>query len=332
VTWLVWRQHRNQAYLVAAGLAAFAVLFLITGRQMASQYQSALKSCTASHTCGSLGNTLNLGNPVLSLLINLTLLVPCLLGAFWGGPLVARELETGTSQFAWMQSVTRSRWLIVKVGWVLLAATVGAGAIAAIVTWWSGPVNAVESGRFLPGQFDVQGIAPVGYALFAVALGIAAGALLRRTVPALAVTIGVYAAVRIAIAEYLRPHYMTAIYMTYKLSFGHQTPSVAGSYLLISRGVVGPAGHAPSSAARFGASVDINGTRVSNLTSACRAAVFQGPSKFFSCLNADGYRAFITYQPASRFWAFQGIETGVFVILAAALLAVTAFVVLRRDA
>ena len=36
MTWVVWRQHRNQAYLAAAALAAFAVLLLITGREMAS--------------------------------------------------------------------------------------------------------------------------------------------------------------------------------------------------------------------------------------------------------------------------------------------------------
>ena len=331
MTWLVWRQHRNQGYLAAAALAAFAALFLVTGAQIASQYQSALRSCAASHSCGSLASTLNLGDPVLSLLINLTLLVPCLLGVFWGGPLVARELETGTSQFAWMQSITRRRWLSVKVGWALLVAATGAGVIAAIVTWWSGPVNALQHGRFVPGQFDVQGIAPVGYALFAVALGITAGALLRRTVPALAATIGGYAAVRIVIAEYLRPHYMTALKVTYPLSFSHQTPSLPGSYLQVSLGVTGPSGHPPSSQA-FGAGVDINGTRISNLPSACQAVIGQGPAKLFSCLNADGYRAFITYQPASRFWTFQGIETGIFVILAAALVAVTAIVVLRRDA
>ena len=55
------------------------------------------------------------------------------------------------------------------------------------------------------------------------------------------------------------------------------------------------------------------------LTSSCRAAL-------------TGFRSFVTYQPASRFWAFQGIETGVFVVLAAILLAVTAVVLIRRDA
>ena len=132
MTWLVWRQHRNQAYFAAAALAAFAVLLLVTGRQMASQYQSALAACAPSHSCGNLANTLTLGSPAMSALVTLTVVVPCLLGVFWGGPLVARELETGTSQLAWMQGVTRRRWLTVKVGWALLAAAAWGGAVAAL--------------------------------------------------------------------------------------------------------------------------------------------------------------------------------------------------------
>jgi ABC-type transport system involved in multi-copper enzyme maturation permease subunit len=226
MTWLVWRQHRNQAYLAAA-LAAFAVLVLITGRQMASQYQSALTSCAATHTCGNLANTLILGTPVLSLLVTLTVVVPCLLGVFWGRPLVARELETGTSQFAWMQSITRSRWLTVKAGWVLLAAAAWGGAVSALVTWWSSPVNALNHQNFQPGQLDIQGIVPVGYALFAVALGIAAGTLLRRTLPALAVTIGVFTFLRLVIGQDLRSHYLTALTKTF--SFLHPPALPKGS-------------------------------------------------------------------------------------------------------
>ncbi len=52
----------------------------------------------------------------------------------------------------------------------------------------------------------------------------------------------------------------------------------------------------------------------------------------FSCLQAHGWRGFATYQPASRYWPFQGIETGIFVLLAAALIAVTFVIIRRRDA
>lgn len=332
MTWLVWRQHRNQAYFAAAALALFAVLLVGTGRQMASQYHSALTSCAVSRSCGNLAKTLSLGTAVVFLLVTLTLVVPCLLGMFWGGPLVARELETGTSQFAWMQSMTRSRWLTVKAGWALLAAAAWGGAVAALVTWWSSPVNALNHQNFQPGQFDIQGIVPVGYALFAVALGIAAGALLRRTLPALAVTLGVFVAVRIVVADYLRPHYMTALTMIY--SFLHHPVLPAGSYWVVSGGLVGPDGQVSGSHALGGPHLSINGVPISvgNLPPVCQTLVFQGPHKFFPCLTAHGYREFITYQPASRYWAFQGIETGIFVLLAAVLIAVTAIAVTRRDA
>jgi hypothetical protein len=333
MTWVVWRQHRSQAYRAAAALAAFAVLLLVTGRQMASQYQSALTACAASHSCGNLANTLNLEAPGLSAVVTLTVVVPCLLGVFWGGPLVARELETGTTQFAWTQGITRSRWLTAKAGWALLAAAAWGGAVSALVTWWSSPVNALNHQNFQPGQFDIQGIVPVGYALFAVALGLAVGTLLRRTLPAMAITIGVFTFLRLVIGQDFRSHYITAITKTF--TFLHRPPLPTGSYWLVSGGVIGPGAQIPSSSLTGnGPHINIGGVSInpSNLPSACRTLVFQGPQQLFSCLTARGYHAFITYQPASRYWAFQGIETGIFVLLAAALLAVTAFVVLRRDA
>ncbi|HTZ92571.1 MAG TPA: hypothetical protein VMB74_09270 [Streptosporangiaceae bacterium] len=333
MTWLVWRQHRNQAYIAAAALGAFAILLLVTGRQMASQYQTALSACAASHTCGNLENTLILGTPAVSLLVTLTVVVPCLLGVFWGGPLVARELETGTSQFAWMQGVTRRRWIAVKVGWALLGAAVWGGAVSALVTWWSSPVNALKQQIFQPSQFDIQGIVPVGYAVFAVALGITAGALLRRTLPAMAITLVVFTVLRLVIGQDFRGRYLTPITKTFGFS-GHAALAFpTGSYWLVSGGVVGPGGQMMSQA-HGGPGVSLDGVPLplAGLPSACRMLVFSNPQKFGSCLAARGYHLFISYQPAGRYWAFQGIEAGIFLLLAAALVAVTAIVVLRRDA
>ncbi|MBO0816374.1 MAG: hypothetical protein J2P30_14685 [Actinobacteria bacterium] len=332
MTWLVWRQHRNQAYFAAAALAVFAVLLLVTGRQMASQYHAALTSCAASNACGNLANTLALGTPLLFFLVTLTVVVPCLLGVFWGGPLVARELETGTNQFAWTQGITRSRWLTAKAGWVLLAAAVWGGAVSALVTWWSSPVNALKHQNFQPGQFDIQGIVPVGYAVFAVALGIAAGTLLRRTLPALAITVGVFTFLRLVIGQDFRPHYLAALTRTF--NFLHPLALPKGSYWLVSGGIAGPGGQVAGSQAHSGPGISFGGVPVplNDVPPACRTLVFQGPREFGSCLAAHGYRGFITYQPAGRYWTFQGIETGIFVLLAAALIAVTAIAVIRRDA
>ena len=324
MTWLVWRLHRTQLYIAAALLAALTVLLLVTGLQMASQYHAALAACGASHSCANLASTLFLGSHAVGFLVIMTLGVPAVFGLFWGAPLVAAELETGTSQFTWMQSVTRKRWLAVTAGWMLLAAAAWGGAVSALVTWWSGPDNALQLDQFKPGRFDIMGIVPVGYALFAIALGLCAGALLRRTLPALAVTLAGFIAVRAVITLWLRPHYLSAITVTYKLFSGY-TPT--GSYWQLGQGVISPAGQlvpAPNGAA-------VDGIPVGSLPSACAAAargVRPGPS----CRQAlAAFHGFITYQPASRFWAFQGIEFGIFAALAAALITVTAVVLLRRD-
>ena len=108
-------------------------------------------------------------------LVVATAAVPLLAGLFWGAPTVAHELETGTNQFAWTQSITRRRWLAVRAGWLLLAAAILAGAVSALVTWWMGPDHALNADAFKVNRFDITGIAPVGYAIFAMALGICAG-------------------------------------------------------------------------------------------------------------------------------------------------------------
>jgi hypothetical protein len=324
MTWLVWRLHRTQLYIAAGLLAALTVLLLVTGLQMASQYHSAVAACTANHSCANLASTLFLGSHAVGFGVIMTLGVPALFGLFWGAPLVASELETGTSQFAWMQSVTRKRWLAVTAGEMLVAAAAWGGAVSALVTWWSGPDNALQLDQFKPGRFDIMGIVPVGYALFAMALGLCAGALLRRTLPAIAVTLAGFIVVRAAVTLWLRPHYMSAVTVTYKLFSGY-TP--AGSYWQLGQGIRSPGGAlvpAPNGAA-------VDGIPIGSLPSVCAASA-SGVRPTPSCRQAlAAYHGFITYQPASRYWAFQGIEFGIFAALAALLIAVTAVVLLRRD-
>jgi hypothetical protein len=324
MTWLTWRQHRIHTYIGAAVLAAFAVLIVVTGLQMASQYHDAIAACTATNSCVNQGG-LFLGNHAVGFLVIATLGAPVLVGLFWGAPLIAAELETGTAGFAWVQSVTRKRWFAVKTGWGLVAAVVWGGVFSGLVTWWSGPNNALHRDAFNPGRFDIMNIAPVGYALFAMALGVCAGVLLRRTLPAIAVTLAGFIAVRAVIALWLRPHYMHAVTATHNIFNGY-TP--AGSYWQLAQGITAPNGQVlpqPNGLAAFGipdsylphacAALTQAGSRV---TPACRAAL-------------AGFRGFITYQPADRYWAFQGIETGIFIALSAILVTVAALL-LRRDA
>ena len=328
MTWLVWRQHRVQYLVGAALLAAFAVMIVITGEQVSHQFHSAQAACAAGQPCRSLGG-LFMGSKVVGFLVLATLGTPVLVGLFWGAPLVAAEAEAGTTQFAWMQSVTRKRWLAVKIGWMLLAAALWGGVISTLVTWWASPTNAEQLNQFDPGRFDIMGIVPVGYSVFAVALGVTAGALLRRTLPALAVTLAGFVAVRVVITLWLRSHYISPVTVTYNV-LGNAPAT--GAYWRLASGIIGPGGQRlpqPNNTPYF------DGIPWTYLPHACSVMTSPSPpdNPPAACVQAlSHFRAYLTYQPGDRFWAFQGVETGIFLVLAAALIAVTAMTLLRRDA
>jgi hypothetical protein len=329
MTWVIWRQYRASAAIAGAILAAFAVLSLITGLQDGTRWHAALASCATNGTCGNLSQIVSLttgpaGGPVSTLTV-LTLAVPLLSGMFWGGPAVAGERETGTVQFAWTQSVTRRRWLSVKTGWLLLAGAVFGGAVAGLVTWWYAPLNALHQNQFQPGYFGLQGIVPIGYAVFAVALGIAAGTLTGRSLPALAVTAGLFLAVRLAVTYRVRVHFMPAVTTINSVT---QSFTPKGAFWQLAQGVVRPGGQLTTTLIANPGTLQQNpgGT----WPASCQQA--QQMNSVLACLAHLGYRSFTTYQPGYRFWPFQFIETGVFAALAAALIAVTFFLVRRRDA
>ena len=326
MTWLVWRQYRAQGAIASVLLAAAAAVILANGFQIASHWHSMLAACSGNSTC--LQQQAPLVNGVVSDLPYLSLIVPTVLGVLWGAPLVAHELETRTSDFAWTQSVTRTRWLTVKAGWLLLAAAACGGAIAALTTWWSGPINAHFASAFTPGQFDTQGIVPIGYAVFAMALGIAAGTVARRTLPAIAVVLGGFIALRLVISDFLRPHYLAAVTIYYHVT-GSFTPP--GQAWVLAQGAISKTGRVVPAGW---------GSLYPALPASCQKLLPGSPTEksgtslnaVFSCMQAHGWRGFATYQPSSRYWPFQGIETGIYVLLAAALIAVTFVILRRRDA
>jgi hypothetical protein len=342
MTWLTWRQYRLQALIGAAVLAAFATVLLITGFQMAAQWHTILAGCTASGTCGSLqqGGGTSLGSVLGHDFAILSMLGPLLFGVLVGAPLVAHEFEVRTCDFAWAQSITRTRWVAVKVGWLLLAAAVWGGVIAVLVTWWSGPRNAAFGNEFQANYFDQQGLVPVGYSVFATALGIAAGAAARRTLPAIAIVIGGFIGMRLWISQDVRMHFMTPVTAYYSVTGNFNPP--AGSAVL-DGGLIDKAGQVVTGSAGNVMTVMIDGVPGTSLPAACQRLIPAsasgpgGPSNatlnaVYGCLQKAGWRQFLSYQPISRWWAFQGIETGIFVGVAAVLIAIAFYAVRRRDA
>lgn len=307
MTWVLWRQHRTQVAVLGAILAVFAVLMAITGNQMAHDYE-AIRHCG---DCRGFGLTRSYNLP--RTVVNLSVGVPVLLGVFLGAAMMAREVEQATNVLAWTQSVTRRRWLATKLGTVLLITVAIAGGMAALVTWWSRTMNSLQDYRFEALQFDIQNLSPVAYSLFAVALGFAAAAILRRMLPAVGVTVGGFFAVRLFIELSVRPHYAAARDATFALFAPTVRPRGAwmvGTKLLDGNGDVvrGPL----------------------RMPAACRAAVDRLSAD--QCVSKLGYKVVSSFHPADRYWPFQWIEAGIFVALAALLVAVGAMVVLRRDA
>jgi hypothetical protein len=313
---LVWRLHRTQAYTAGAAIAALGALLLLTGITMARDYHTFLASCAAARSCGHASQVFA-GDSAITSLVNATMAVPLLFGLFWGAPLLAREFEDGTHNLAWTQGVTRIRWLNYTVGWPLAAAAGWGAAMAALVSWWRAPQNAAGAPvRLATFTFDIQGVVPVAYAVFAVALGIAAGALLRRVLPAMAATFTVFTGLRFLIAEYARPHYLTPVSRSFP-PFSDDNAAPHGS-LVLSNATLGPDGRNYTA-----------GLGIQQVPAACRG---KATGQLNTCLASHGFHAQILYQPASRFWAFQGIETVIFIALAAALVAAAYRMVLARDA
>ncbi len=231
--WLTWRQFRGQAVTAAAVLAALAILLAVTGPHLVSYYDAAgLSAChancawRATNFVGRLKSSIYAG--LFYAGIAIMYLAPALIGIFWGAPLIARELEAGTQRIAWSQSVTRARWTAVKLGLVGLAAVATAGLLTLMISWWAGPIDhaltyggqnaPITFSRLSPLVFAARGVAPLGYAAFAFALGVTAGVLLRRTLPAMAVTLVVFAAVQVLVPVFVRPNVIPPAHVTAPLN------------------------------------------------------------------------------------------------------------------
>lgn len=328
MTWLIWRQFRAQAAAGYAAVAAAVVALALTGPGLAH--------LARSH--GNVFDRLTSADRTLYYAgIVVMALAPALMGAFWGAPLVARELESGTFRLAWSQSVTRTRWLAMKLGLIASAAATAAGLLSWAVTWWSDPIDGAVSSthgslpsRLTPVSFAMRGIAPLGYAVFAVALGVTLGIVLRRTLVAMVLTLAAFTALQIAVPLWVRPQLIPPVQATVTISEatldgidsnGPGTPlhltvhtGHRGDWILTNRTVDAQGRSAalpswisdclPAPAAPGAAPHSAVATR-SNLA-AC-----------FDRLTAQGYRQRLVYQPANRFWQIQGAETALYVALAA---------------
>jgi ABC-type transport system involved in multi-copper enzyme maturation permease subunit len=350
VIWLTWRQFRAQAITAAAALAVFAIALAAAEPSLSGVYRSSgFASCHGAACTGLASTFINdlssgggfagvPGTPymILYLLsVVVILIAPAIIGIFWGAPLIARELEAGTFRLTWNQSVTRTRWLAVKLVLIGLAAMAVTEAFSLLQAWWAAPIGkAVGLGgggsifgetRFGVFVFPTHGITPLGYAAFGFALGVTAGLLVRRAIPAMAITLAIFAAAQL-ITPLIRPNLFptsqtvatieaaganVSLKANPKLAFTATTvPGRPGAWIISSEGV------------------NAAGQPVNIMPAACEQVVSHtlgshqgttagpGSAALNNCVASHGIRVAESYQPASHYWPLQWSETGLFLALA----------------
>ncbi|MET8231478.1 transporter [Micromonospora sp. NPDC005298] len=316
--WLTWRQHRKQVFYTLLAFAALAALMVPIGLSMRNTFADlGLADCARQladtnvaeatrQTCDAGFRRFSNRYGSLNLVAVLLLTLPVLVGLFWGAPLVAREVEHGTHRFVWTQGVGRTRWALVKFVLVGGAVLVLAAGYGLGMSWWVEPLTrAAHEGRLGVIVFDLQGVVPIGYTLFAVALGVFAGTVWKRMLPAMGITLAGYIGVRAAVETLVRPHYRPARTLTFPIEGATEAGMARGDWIL-SQGIRNPDGKMMAEDTRIMCPPGAGEAK----GRACGAELGLEPGAYNWQL----------YQPADRFWLFQGIETGIFVALALLLL------------
>jgi ABC-type transport system involved in multi-copper enzyme maturation permease subunit len=339
--WLTWRQFRAAGAMMLAALAALAAVLALTGPGLADDYATGIAACTSQPGgCSDfVRQFFNHHQGSFLAVTAVVLILPALIGLFWGAPLITRELEAGTHRLVWNQSVTRTRWLAVKLALTGLAAMTAAGLGSLAVTWWSSPIDKTAAGfpKMGPLLFATRGIVPIAYAVFAFALGVTVGMLVRRTIPAMAITLAVFVAVQFAMPLLVRPHLAPPTRSTVQItesnledfSFGPDRPirvsakaADTGAWVLSSH-TVDASGHAVDSIPPSPS------PSLSPFSGPC-APSQRGLSPCLAEVTRLGYRQQVTYQPSSRFWPFQWYETGIYTALTVGLAGLCFWRIRRR--
>lgn len=345
MTWLAWRRHRLMLVIVLGLFVALVVwmIFVAHTFDVAAMLRRT-NNCPVSY--GGVRNYCT-GDDTQARVIELVLLAfPCIIGVVLGAPLVASELHANTNRLSWTQGISRTKWFVTK--WLLIATTLVAATLLfeLVVTWWRPHVNSFGGSflptllptfnRMVPGSFAITGIVPAAYVLFAFSLGVALGAVIRRTPWAIAGTLLVYTGVALLMVLVVRPNLLPQTFVSYAQEF----PS-SGTYGI-------GAGQAAIPAPIRAEQAKLN--QAWNVDSGYRYRPgFQVPSgapsagaagqgcedrnyntaPFLNCLSTHGLQQGQFFQAANHYWPLQWIESGIYV-LASILLFVAGLLSVRR--
>lgn len=333
MTWLAWRQIRTQTLVLFGVLVSLVALLRIAGAQQRHEF-SAFNACLRTG-CTNFSWSFNFGEELAGHYIGQGLIyaLPVLTGMFWGAPLIARELSTGTARTAWTQSVTRTRWLGTKLAITGAASVVATGLLSLSAGWWFTPFsNFADDSRFVPAAYDVHGIAPIGYAALGFALGVLSGAIWRRTIPAMITTLLGYAVTRIAVTAWIRPNFQTPKTIVESANAVNASLDSNSAIGIYTTPPLTPSVNDWVTSTRI---IEPNGRPYNVARTFCDGGFGGNPSSGNCSAQAQAYidklRIVIRYQPADRYWRFQTYETLLYTVVAALLVAATFWLLRRRS-
>ena len=324
LAWVAWRRNRATVLGLGGLLAALSTYLLITGLQTHAAYDD-LGSCVPPITtdaCRIQWTSFVDSHGQRGLMGPLLVVLPGIVGAVIGAPLIGRELESGVFRYSWTQGAGRMRWAVAVIIPVTIVGVVLIGVLGVLVTWRNEPmVDAGSAQRLDTSTFPTTGLAVLGWTLLALSAGVLAGLLWRRVVPAVATTFAAWFGLAY-LASVLRPHLLTPLTTTGNVPVGGLELSEHWTR-----------GGRPVSLAEVGSVLEKVGVSMSEDGFSAQAQKGSAaPPDPITYLSAHGYAHVHSYQPDSRYWTFQWIELGWLVLVSVVLLGVTFWLVRRLSA
>src|SRR5665213_1550103 len=345
---VIWIQHRFSVLVMTGIFGLIATCMLVTGASIHADFVKYLSNkCSYfggnqvnGAECSNLSSSLLHSRDLFTIVEIITHVVAVLIAMFIGAPLVSREFESGSYQFAWTQGTPRSSWLTMKLLFLGTMVVVLAIPLGLIASWYAQPFNAIGFvSHWQPGQFDVSAVTLSAICLTGLLSGVLIGALLKKIVSAIATAGLMVGGLVIGIFAYLD----RAIFSIHT-SASTWYPS-DGNIGAVNRfaGAGGGLGSGPRGSwggwlvniwyeGSNGVHLSVKeGLQVLNRLFSSSTKQVESPHYKLTWLSNHHYSFWISYQSANRFWIAQGVQATIILALGFILYRV-AMTVIRRSA
>ncbi|WFE40031.1 ABC transporter permease [Micromonospora sp. WMMD998] len=323
--WLTWRQHRWTlvATLVLAGVLVGWMSYL--SMELTDLWHQCHETfCPEASPQGRrLGGSAPL-SLTLAALERLVQYMPLLVGMFIGVPVLSREHEQRTLLLAWSQDVSPTRWLWTRLGALGLfvaAVTAVVGVVSDHLQRTTALVAPVPLFDYLP--FLNTGMLPVAISIAWFAVGVALGAVIRRTLPAVFVVIVGFLGLNYLV-QWRYPTLMEPM-SAHRPIGGPNLDVLRHNALVVEGGMIDYGIDGPSGA------FDAAGRQLTGVELQRLCPPDNGTGETLACFADNHLEQHLLYQPGSRIPDFHLIVATGYLGLAAVALLTVWWIVRRTD-